>query len=67
MNVPKLKRKIAEKNYNISTLSKTIGIDKSTFYRKTRSNSPGFSIREVKMISNALELTGDEINSIFFV
>lgn len=66
MNISKLKIKMEENNYNISTLSKAIGIDKSTFYRKTRSSSAGFSVREVKMISNTLKLTGDEINNIFF-
>ena len=60
----KLKAKIVESGLNIDLLSKQIGIDRATFYRKMAKNS--FSINEVDAIAVALSLTPAEATNIFF-
>lgn len=65
VNVSKLKGKIVERNTTQEELAITIGIDKSTFYRKMKQNG-NFSIKEVNMIVSALNLSKDEAMSIFF-
>ena len=65
LNVDKLKAKIVENRTNVHELSKRIGIDKSTFYRKL-SGRTDFTIKEASMISKELQLTHDEVNAIFF-
>ena len=60
----KLKAKIVEKDTSIERLSKEIGIDVTTFYRKMRNNT--FLVKEVDAIAAALALTREEALSIFF-
>lgn len=66
VNVKKLREKMREKGWNVEKLSKAIGIDKSTFYRKLNNNGLEFTVKEVDIIANALKLTYDEVNEIFF-
>lgn len=66
VNINKLKGKIVECGINIETLADTIGMDKSTLYRKINSNGENFTIKEADLISKALNLTYTEVNSIFF-
>lgn len=66
VNVKKLKEKMREKGWNVEKLSKVIGIDKSTFYRKLNNNGLEFTVKEVDMIAKNLKLTYDEVNDIFF-
>lgn len=65
VNVSKLKGKIVERNTTQEELAATIGIDKSTFYRKMKQNG-NFSIKEVNLIVSALDLSKDEAMAIFF-
>lgn len=65
VNVSKLKGKIVERNTTQEELATTIGIDKSTFYRKMKQNG-NFSIKEVNLIVSALNLSKDEAMSNFF-
>lgn len=65
-NADKLKAILKEKGMSIEEVSKLIGIDKSTFYRKLASDGATFTIGEVDKMSKALSLTVDEINAIFF-
>lgn len=65
-NADKLKATLKEKGVSIEEVSKLIGIDKSTFYRKLASDGATFTIGEVDKMSKALSLTVDEINAIFF-
>ena len=65
VNVNKLKGKIIEKGYNVAEVSKAIGMDKGTFYRKLN-NEGDFSIKEADKIIVALDLTLDEARAIFF-
>ena len=64
MNTNKLKGKIIEKGLNTDTLCKKICMQKQTYYRKLNSNA--FSVNDVINITKALDLTVQEMNSIFF-
>ena len=62
----KLRGKIAESGINISELSKLIGIDKSTFYRKMDDAEGSFTVKEVYCIADVLELSAEDVHNIFF-
>ncbi len=64
LDIKKLKGKITEKGKNIETVSKEIGINPGTFYRKMNNNS--FKISEADAIISVLGLSGSEATSIFF-
>ncbi|SCJ86914.1 Helix-turn-helix domain of resolvase [uncultured Eubacterium sp.] len=66
VNVNKLKGKIVECGMNIEQIAKETGINKSTFYRKMNDKGDSFTISEADMIAKALQLTGREVNDIFF-
>ncbi len=66
VNVNKLKAKMVENEINVDEISDMIGVDRATFYRRLANNGETFSIKEADMIINALNLTKDEVNSIFF-
>lgn len=65
-NVDKLKGVIKEKRLNPETVAKKIGIAKSTMYRKLSKGGDEFTIREADAITQVLELTAYEAQSIFF-
>lgn len=65
MNIPELKAAIARKGFTIPTLAEVIGISKKTLYRKVDCES-SFTQKEISAIVSALNLTNDEIISIFF-
>lgn len=64
IKVLKLKAKIIEKGYTIDSISKEIGIDKSTFHRKMQKDS--FLVKEVALLKKILCLSKDEADDIFF-
>lgn len=64
MNINKLKGKIVEKGLTVSKVAKQIGIHRSSFYRKMKDSS--FTVKEVNLIVDALDLTADEAMEIFF-
>ena len=64
-NRNKLRAKIVEKGFTMEKLAKILGIDSATLYRKMSMKSD-FTRNEIVMIKDALEMTVDEINSIFF-
>lgn len=64
--VDELKKRIYEKGFNINEISHSLGINTSTFYRKMKSGGDSFSIGEAKKISELLNLTYRDINTIFF-
>lgn len=66
VNVNKLRGRIVEAGLSITELADRIGIDKATFYRKISSGGETFLIKEADAISRELNLTGDEVNAIFF-
>jgi hypothetical protein len=66
MNVNKLKGKIVENGFTVGSFAESIGMDRSTLYRKMNKNGDTFTIKEVKIICCKLELTDDEALAIFF-
>lgn len=60
-----LRQKIDEKRTTISEIASKMGIDKATLYRRI-ANSETFTIGEVGMITEILNLSHDEAVSIFF-
>lgn len=65
-NINKLKEAITRKGTSNEELSKKIGINSSTFYRKLKSSEKSFSVEEVIKIADALKLTKSEAVDIFF-
>lgn len=66
MNVNKLKGKIVENGLNVSQLASSIGIDRTTLYRKLTSNGDTLTISEAEKISKVLNLSMEDVNAIFF-
>ena len=64
MNKKKLRAKMLEGNYNVVSLSETLGISPSTFYRKLRTE--GFEIGEANKIVAVLGLSSQDASDIFF-
>lgn len=66
VNINKLKYKIMECGITITDLAIKTNIDRSALYHKLNFNSETISIKEANLISKELNLTLDEVNSIFF-
>lgn len=66
VNINKLKGKIVENDLTIEKLADVIEIDRSTLYRKLSNKGETITIKEANLIANALHLTADEVNAIFF-
>lgn len=64
LDAQKLKGKIIEKGKSVESISRDIGINPSTFYRKLNNNT--FEINEADKIVSILALTGAEASAIFF-
>ena len=64
VNVRKLKAKIIESGKTIAEMSRILGINPSTFYRKLKRNS--FEIGEADVMVRELCLSPEEANAIFF-
>jgi len=67
VDVLKLKAKIVEKGFTVSSLAYAIGIDQSTLYRRFADQGKSFTIGEIGQIVTVLELTEQEVREIFFV
>lgn len=65
MDKNKLLYFIKDRGYRVEDFLLIIGMKKNAFYR--RINNECFSIKEIWNISDILNLTLDDINSIFFV
>ena len=66
VNILKLKGKIVEAGLNISLLSKELKIDRSTFYRKLNEDGTEFTVKEVNIMIDKLNLSFNDVKSIFF-
>lgn len=64
VDVNKLRGKIVEKGFSQQELAQSIGIDRSTFYRKMKNNGD-FSIGEVAEIAKVMQLSNEEAIEIF--
>lgn len=65
VNVQRLKGLIVEKGTTQQAVADSIGIDRSTFYRKMK-NGGSFSLEEAGLIAENVPLTGNEAMEIFF-
>lgn len=66
VNVAKLKGKAVERGLTGEDISKKIGVDQSTYYRKLKENGGSFTLTQVFGIADALSLTKEEAIQIFF-
>lgn len=65
-NMKKLKLKLKEKGLSVEDVSKTMGINRATFYRKIKNDGETFTVGDIDKLSRILGLQVDEINEIFF-
>nr|DAI40689.1 MAG TPA: Transcriptional repressor, TetR family Alpha Protein, Transcriptional Repressor [Caudoviricetes sp.]DAM32200.1 MAG TPA: Transcriptional repressor, TetR family Alpha Protein, Transcriptional Repressor [Caudoviricetes sp.]DAY00483.1 MAG TPA: Transcriptional repressor, TetR family Alpha Protein, Transcriptional Repressor [Caudoviricetes sp.] len=65
MNRNLLEAKLKEKGSNVAEISKIIGVEPSTFYRKLSGQSDFFR-KEIEKIVKYLNLSIDEMEKIFF-
>ena len=65
LNRKKLQGKMIEMGFSSLELSKAIGISQSAFFRKL-SGISDFTREEIQHIRNLLNLTSEELESIFF-
>ncbi|WP_113674532.1 helix-turn-helix domain-containing protein [Vallitalea guaymasensis] len=66
VNISKLKGKIVERDLSVEKLAEIMEINKSTLYRKMANNGVDLSIDEINDIIKALNLSVDDVISIFF-
>lgn len=66
VNVDRLRGRMVEYKINVDKMAALIGINRATFYRKMENNGEAFTIREVNVMSKALNLSLTEVNDIFF-
>lgn len=64
MNINKLKAKIVERGMNVEQLADSIGIDRSSLYRKLNAFDK-ITIGEACRIKDVLNMTNDEAFDIF--
>lgn len=63
LNQSKLDGKIVEKGMTKEGLAREIGVDRSTFFRRLRSNT--LRLKDIHAICEALSLTNEEAIEIF--
>ena len=66
VNMKKLKLKLKETGLSVEDVSKTMGINRATLYRKIKNDGETFTVRDIDRLSRILGLQVDEINEIFF-
>ena len=65
VDILKLKGKIVEKGFNVERLAKSTEVSKHVLYQRLK-KSEDFTVKEVVAIANVLDLSGEELNAIFF-
>lgn len=66
VNINKLRGKIIENGLSVKDLADKLEIDRSTLYRKMNSEGDTMTISDAEKISKILDLSLEEVNSIFF-
>ncbi len=66
INTELLQSAIKKRGMNVIELSRLIGMDPSTFYRKLQAKGIKFTIGQMHSIVNALALSNEEASDIFF-
>ena len=65
LDILKLKGKVAENNLNMTSLSKNIGMNKNTLYRKIANNGERLNLGDIKSICKVLNLSFEDACTIF--
>lgn len=65
LNITRLSDKIAQKGLTISALADSIGVNKSTFYRKLNNGGDNFLLWEIESVAKHLGLSQQDIIEIF--
>jgi len=65
VNIEKLNDVMTDKSISAAALASSLGIDRSTFYRKLNRRGQTFSIGEVHRIVTCLDLSKQEAADIF--
>jgi len=60
MNIQKVTERMEEKNISVPMMSKEMGINPSTWYRKIKNNGDGFTVLELQIIKRVCELSEQE-------
>lgn len=66
VNINKLRGKIVENGLSVKDLADKLEMDRSTLYRKMNSEGDTMTISDAEKISKILDLSLEEVNSIFF-
>ncbi len=66
INVNKLRGKIVECGLSVADLAKLIGCSAASLYRKMEPSGQFLSIKEARLIGEALDLSAEEMDAIFF-
>lgn len=66
MNAELIREIVKLKKITLDELSKEIGVDRSTLYRKLENDGETFKVSEMKKLISALDLTPEDVNRIFF-
>lgn len=66
VNTNMLKGKIVENGMSVAEVAKAIGISTASLYRKINGCGEKMLIKDAYAIGKLLELTGEEMNAIFF-
>lgn len=66
VNVNKLKGKIIERNMSVEKLANSMGLNKSTIYRKLSNDGENLTVKEIDTVIETLKLSSTEVLSIFF-
>jgi hypothetical protein len=66
INTNKLKGKIVENGLSVADVAKSIGISVASLYRKIDGEGDTMFVKDAYAIGQLLQLTDEEMNSIFF-
>lgn len=66
VNVQRLKGKIVEKNTTQESVADSMGMNRTTFYRKMKNGGNGFTIGDIHKMITCVPLTKEEAVDIFF-
>ena len=66
VDVQKLRAKIRERGLSMAEVAGSLGINRSTLYRRLWNSGAGLLVKDVAVLSGLLNLTVEERNSIFF-
>lgn len=67
VKIDKLREKIVERGLSVELVAEQMGVNRSTLYRKMQNKTGrGFTVGDVRKLSEILGLSAGEITDIFF-